>query len=166
LRPSARPFFSLAWEKLESLRADGIEDLLIEDWMEIETDRDRIFYDPDWERSRTLEKQGYLRILVARDRRRRVVGYNAFCVMPMLHSRRAVQATNDVIWAAPEWRARLGVRLIVEAERHLKTLGAIRITYASKTHLALFEAATGGRLGRLLRRLGYQHIEAVYAKVI
>lgn len=157
-----RPF-SLEWERIESLRADGLDDLLIQDWSEIETDLERRPYDPDWERLRVLERQGYFVTLAARVGRE-IVGFNAFYVMPDIQSRRVKQAVNQVIWAVPEWRARIGLALIAGAEEPLRKMGAWRITYACKTHLHLLHSASGGRLGQLLALRGYHQIESVYAK--
>ena len=158
--------FSLSWEPIEALRADGIDDLLIADWQEVETDTDAVAYDPDWERLRVLERQGYFVVLAARDELRAIVGYNAFHVMPRIHARRSLQATNDLIWALPEWRARVGLAMIREAEVRLKAMGVDRITYGCKTHLGLLHNAHGGRLGQLLGLRGYVHYESMYAKVM
>lgn len=158
--------FSLAWEKIEALRADGLDDLLVQDWQEIEADAERVPFRPDWERARLLERHGNLFCLAARNEAREIVGYNAFHVMTRIHAVGSVQATNDVIWALKEWRGRVGLALIVEAERFLTEKGVDRITYSCKTHLNLLHGAHGGRLGSLLSRLGYRQIEAVYEKVI
>lgn len=164
-RSKAGPF-SLAWEHLDTLRADGLDDLLIQDWQEIETDTDRVVLEPDWERLRVLERQGYFLVLAARDVRRSIIGYNAFHVAPRIHARQSIQAVNDLIWALPEWRARVGLAMIREAEEKLRTIGVSRITYACKTHLGLILSHHGGRLGELLALRGYSHIESVYAKVL
>lgn len=152
--------FSLAWERVESLRADGLDDLLIQNWLEIEEDRNTRPYDPDWERVRVLERQGYLVSLAARDAKRNIVGYSAFHVTPDILSRRAIIASNRVIWALPEWRARVGLPMIREAEKRLAAMGCRRIEYNCKTH------AIGGRLSGLLAARGYSHAESVFVRIV
>jgi hypothetical protein len=149
----------LEWESIASLRADGVDDLLIRDWEAIETDIVSRPFDPDWGRLRVLEKQGYLVCLAARDSKRVITGYNVFHLGPDILSKRLTLAVNRVIWALPEWQARVGLPLILEAERGLLKLGVRRIEYNCKTH------GVSDRLARLLALRGYDAIETVHAKL-
>ena len=150
----------IEFEKIATLRADGVEDLLQADWDEIETERDIFPFALDWDHLTTCERRGTFKVVSAR-RGREILGYAAYMVLPHPHSRNALHAFNDVLYVKPKARGSDGVKLIRTSETLLKGLGVKRIYYSSKIHFPL-----GLKTGKLLERLGYPVVEFCHAKVI
>jgi len=135
---------------LARLVDEGIEDLMLLNWQET---GEGLPFDPDWERALELEFHGVLHCLALRDEGR-LAGYSGFYVTPHFHSRRLLNAVNDVVFTAP-WARGAGVRLVRGAEPKLVELGAKRIVY---------HVRTGTTAGDLLAKLGYVHFESGYSK--
>lgn len=152
-----------AWDKLSRLLEEGLDDHIREHWEEVALDKETVPYAPDYGRYLDMEQKGLFRIMSMR-RGGRLVGYNAFFTMPHLHYRFTMHALNDVIYIDPEERRGwAGVRLIMEAEKALARLAdPVKIFYHTKLHVA----EDRGTVGRILERLGYAHVERVYAKVV
>lgn len=93
-----------------------------------------------------------------------MVGYNGFVIAPHLHYRTTRQAMNDVLYVAQGERW-AGVKLIRQAELDLFADNVDRILYHSKMHVQLGHGKKHGTVGDLLERLGYAHMESIYAKV-
>lgn len=155
--------YLIEWETLRSVLNAGVEDLIVGHWEEVEHDKEKIALAPDWDRAFALEKMGVLRIIGARNHGG-LVGYNAFHVLPHIHSRFALHAFNDVLYVEPEHRGKVGIRLIREAERRLKELGVVRIVYATKPSAKI--GRRGTTTGDILVRMGYCIYEEVYSKLL
>jgi acyl carrier protein len=182
--------YTFAWAKLDDLLGMGIEDMLVAHWQEVATDQKAIPYAPDWDRYRHMEQIGAFKAMGAW-RSDRLIGYNAFFVMPHIHYRHSVFAINDILYIDPDERGEPGVRLLLTAERDLFQQGAKKIVYHEKPALMLkpsddmdsldaVEALQGleeefgvtlpddtlgaHTLGGLLSALGYTHFENVWAK--
>jgi hypothetical protein len=154
----------LQWEPLDRLIADGVEDLLAAHWEEVALDKSAVALAPDWPKARELERIGILKTLAMR-REGVLIGYNAFLITPHLHYRQILQAVNDVIYLDPAERGSAGVRLIRGTEALLRELGVQRILYHTKLHVLLGRRKQG-RVGDLLERLGYSHVENIHAKLL
>lgn len=152
------------WAKLDDLLADGFEDLLLAHWEEVATDRDVIPFAPDWERYRMMERNGMFRILAMRHNGR-LIGYNGFFIAPNLHYSTSLQAINDVIYVDPTYRG-AGVRLIREAEKRLMELGVQKIHYHVKIAVNIGRDGRPATVGDLLARMGYVHVEQMFAKLL
>lgn len=137
--------------------------LVREHWEEVSLDQGKIPLAPDYDGFQRMEDQGLLRTMAAR-RDGLLVGYNAFMVMPHLHYRHTLHALNDAIFVHPDERGSAGVRLILESERALFEIGVVKIFYHAKLHVAV-GARRSGTVGDILERLGYRHVENIYAKV-
>ena len=155
--------YSIEWESLRSVLDAGVEDLIAEHWEEVEHDKEKIALAPDWDRAHALEKMGVLRIIGVRNNGA-LVGYNAFHVLPHIHSRYALYAFNDVLFIEPEHRGSAGVKLIRAAERKLKDLGVVRIIYGSKPWAKI--GRRGTTTGDILIRMGYGLYEELYSKLM
>ena len=160
--PKARRY-TVQWEPLDAILDSHLVSLLVENYGEIETDQDIIPLDPDWSRAYALEEMGVLRILTARCDGA-LVGYNAFHVMPHIHSRSTSIAVNDVLYVEPAHRARIGFVLLRTAERALKAAGVVRIHYGTKVHATV--GRRGHKTGDVLAKLGYRHDEELYSKLL
>jgi len=161
-----RPRPEFRWSTLAECRAAGLDDMLALHWEEIEDHRDVSPMAVDWPRYRALEAQGQLKIgalWLGAD----LIGYNAFFVHAPLHSRNTLWAIGDVLWLDPDHRKGwAGVRLVREAERGLKDMGAKVILYAVKEDADLAGKRQRDIAGKLLARLGYAPFERSWSKVL
>lgn len=140
--------------------ADGLESLVALHWDEVALDKDTIPLGPDWEGYREDERRGVFKGIAAR-RDGRLIGYNCFWVMTTRHYRKTLHALNDVLYIDPDERGLAGLLLVMKSERMLGALApTIKIIYHTKLHGEL------AKVGELLEKLGYRHIENVYAKVL
>ena len=155
---------SFQWEGLETLLADGLEDMIAADFSEVEVDQAAIPLDIDWNHYAAIEQAGTYRIVSARAGRR-LVGYNSFFLNRHTRHQGTVFAINDVLYLMPqERRGGAGWRFLLETDRMLVEAGVSKVQYGIKEHVRL--GASQGTVGDLLTRMGYRHIETVYAKVL
>lgn len=134
---------------------DDMQDLLRMHWAEIALNQDAIKLNPFVEQYEDAEKAGILRIFTARDGDD-LVGYFALLVQPSLHYRDHLFANNDVIYLHPDYRKGMaGAKLIKFAVECLAQDGVSVVFINTKTHKP-FDV--------LLKRLGFNHIENLYAK--
>ena len=124
-----------AWEPLDILRDDGIEDIVRQEWEEVSVDRERMSLALDWDEYHSYEKLKIFRCMSCR-RAGLLVGFNSFIVLPgHLHYRTTPHALNDAIYVVPTERGITGIQLLLEAEYQLKALlapKAVRVVYYSK----------------------------------
>jgi GNAT superfamily N-acetyltransferase len=158
---------AFALEPLSPLLADGLEDLLIEHWQEVEQHQDAMPLSVDWQKYLMLERAGIYRCVVAR-RGARLVGYAAYFVQPPLHHRQKTWAVNDVLYLDPTHRrGNTGKRLIEAAESLMRDAGAKLITQEDrKQPTNSTSGKTSATLGDLLSRMGYFLAGRVYAKLL
>lgn len=154
-----------------ALRCDGVSmqpELIKPLWPELEPllvrHKDEIAHYPDialnvWkEKYEEAEASGLLRVFTARSVPEfQLIGYEIAWCGPNLHYRDSLQARQDVLYLAPEWRrGGLGQRLVRYADQRLKDFGA-QVNYH---HVKIAHPA----LGKLLERDGYEAVEIIYAK--
>lgn len=152
------------WEPLARLLNDGGAAMALDNYNEIELNRDAIPLDIDWGYYAHLEQVGTYRILAAR-RNGRLVGYNSFHLNRHIRHRGTIFAVGDVLYLLPEERRGMaGVRFLRETERLLKEAGVKKAEYGIKVHHRV--GASGGTVGDLLEHLGYVHIENTYSKIL
>lgn len=140
--------------------ADFIGDaasLIRRHWHEIAHYKD-IPLDVDREGYQRCEDAGILRVFMARDEETgEVVGYLLYMVGMNLHYRTSRQARQDVFYVDPARRGVfLGLRLLRFADEALKAEGV----QVACQHVKLEHPA----LATILRRAGYEPIEAMWAK--
>jgi GNAT superfamily N-acetyltransferase len=134
---------------------DEAQQLLEMHWQEIALNKDAIKLNPDLAQYEEAEKAGCLRIFTARDDGR-LVGYFALLVQRSLHYQDHAFANNDVIFLHPDYRkGHAASKLIKFAVECLAHDGVSMVFINTKTHRP-FDV--------LLKRLGFNHIENVYAK--
>jgi GNAT superfamily N-acetyltransferase len=129
--------------------------LLAAHYQEIASDQD-ILLDIDFQKYLAMERLGILKVYTARVDDV-LIGYAAFVVAPNPHYLGSKQAKNDVLYVAPEHRrGRVGMRLLQFCDKQLTALGA----QISWHHQKIAHPA----LGRLLKHLGYEEREIVWAR--
>lgn len=128
--------------------------LLEAHWREI-THYPDIALDVDTVLYERLDEMGMLRCYTARVAEK-LVGYVAFMVKPNIHYRASLQALQDVLYLDPAYRrSRIGVHLIAYADQALRDEG-VQVVYQ--------HVKVAHNFGPLLERLGYEHVEHIYAK--
>lgn len=143
-------------ESYEQCRAE-IDRLLPAHYAEIAIHKDRIPLAPDYKAYKEAADAGVLHITTCR-KDGEVVGYVVGFVRPHLHYVTTVHAFTDIFWLHPDQRkGGLGVRLLQEYEAALKKRGVVRAYIGTKTFFDL---------SPLFKRLGWEHIEYMFAKVL
>ena len=90
--------------------------------------------------------------------KRIVVGIACFFLTPYLYSRNYIMAVQDLLYIAPEYRRGwIGIRLIKESEKLLKSRGVGIIDLACRPHV---DNTT------LYERLGYKYAEKRFSKLV
>lgn len=162
---SASPTTTIAFERLDDLLADGLEEMLFEHWQEVGLDHDAVPLAPDWDKYHRLEREGMFRVIAVRISGV-LVGYSAWLICPSLHYRHTIHALNDYFWLAPECRRGwAGVRFFRDVEALIRGVGAAKIMYHTKPHV-LLGAGRHGTVGKILLRLGYRFDEECYSKLL
>lgn len=133
---------------------DEVAPLLARHWEEVAHYQD-IPLEPDREVYEGLEARGQLRCFTARDCGQ-LAGYAVFLVRPNMHYKSSLQAVQDVLFLAPEYRrGRVGISLLQFSEQRLAAEGVQAVYHHVKRTT---------QVGRLLGRLGYELIDEVYGK--
>ena len=134
---------------------DEAQELLQMHWSEVALNKDAIKLNPDIEQYEEAEKAGCLRIFTARADGL-LVGYFALIVQRSLHYMDHAFATNDVIFLHPDHRRGYAARKLIEfATQCLEQDGCSMLFINTKVHKPF---------DMLLGRMGFDHIENVYAK--
>lgn len=134
---------------------DDAKELLEMHYQEIALNQDIIKLNPDVEQYEAAEQSGALRIFTAREDGK-IVGYFALIVHRALHYQDHLYATNDVIFLHPDHRkGYTASKLIKFALECLAQDGVSMVFINTKIHRP-FDV--------LLQRLGFNHVENVYAK--
>jgi len=133
-------------------------------WDEIALNKTDIALNPDYERYEQLETAGILKIFTARENvckhtnRTVVAGYFVCFVMPHLHYKDHLFATNDILYLKPEYRQGFtALGLIRFAEKCLAEDGVSVVQINTKAHKSF---------DPLLERMGYTLNDRVYGKLI
>ena|SRR5437660_11181995 len=143
-----------ARETLAQVRASGVDELLGRHWLEIAHYPD-IPLDVDWKVYEGVEADGKLRAYTARVDGV-LIGYASYFVNHNPHYRSSLQATQDVLYLAPEYRkSRIGYRLIAFADAQLAAEGVQAVYQHSKA---------AHDIGPILERQGYELVDLLYAK--
>ena len=116
-------------------------------------------YAPDWDTYLAYERAGSVIAWTARTiESKTLVGYVIWLTTRGLHSVETIFASADLVYLAPEWREGMtGYKLIKSA------VAAIR----PKVNIVKIETNDlyeGGRMGVLLKRLGFERIGSVYVQ--
>lgn len=143
--------------RVSVLRDEGT--LLLQDhYQELALHKEVARLNPDWEEYQRLENAGRFKLVIARDDGGRLIGYAGFFLAFHLHYKELLVATNDVIFLAKEYReGGVGLELIRECERLLRTLGVQKAVWHAKKETAL---------AGLLPRMGYEVEDILLSKVL
>lgn len=154
---------NFGWESCRIVFAEpNFTDLIRAHWDELGITKAHCPLDPDLPRFVQLEEMGIFRVWAARDGKT-LAGYLAWFVQPHLHYRSTLHAVEDLfLLSAPYRKGLTGYRMFTTAIDALREMGVKRCIVHSKVH---FEAERGG-LERFFRRLGFEHTDNLYIKIL
>lgn len=124
-------------------------------YREIALNQDAIKLNPDIEQYEEAERIGALKIFTARDEGK-IVGYFAVLVTRSLHYADHIYANNDVIFLHPEYRKGFTASKLIKFALDCLAQDGISMLFINTKLHRPFDI--------LLRRLGFDHVENVYAK--
>lgn len=129
-------------------------------WREVRWD-DCTEFDPDCSRYDAAERAGSYAIFTMRseagEHGRPLIGYAAFWINRSTQRKESLEADQDAIYLRPECRAGwLGAELIRTADNALRAMGVAVVYHHVRTGIRDF--------GPVLRRIGYQPIETLFAR--
>ncbi len=131
-----------------------LEELFAAHWREVARYQD-VPLEIDWPFYLAAEARGETRMITAREGGE-LVGYALFLLPRHPHYTGLRQARQDILYLAPEHRrGRAGLTLIRVAETRLRAEGV---------QLVYHHAKPASQMGELLRRLGYELFEEIYAR--
>jgi len=127
-----------------------LQPLLVQQWEEIALDRDKIPYDPNWQRYRELEAQGALHVTTARDEGR-LVGWYITIVATHPHYQTTLFGFLDIYYVLrPYRRGTVGIGLFAAMEQAMRDRGVVELISIAKFHIPtepLFDALKWRRTG-------------------
>lgn len=127
--------------------------LLEKHWEEIAHYKD-IHLNVDVDRYQAIQDQDMLRIYTARDEQGNLLGYAVYILSHNLHYKQMYQANQDVLFMNPQHRG-LGGKLILYCDEQLSLEGVQVVYHHVKKYF---------NFGPMLEKLGYEHIEYIYAR--
>lgn len=137
---------------------EEIKPLLKRHWHEIALNKDKIPFDPDYDKYEELEEKGILDIFTARDDEGVLCGYCITFTMPHLHYKTTITSSVDILFVTPEHRGKMtGVRLMAFTENSLKEQG---------TAFLLHHVKPAHDFSPILIRQGYAQQELIFGKYI
>lgn len=110
--------------------------------------------DPDYEGYYQIQDRGGLRVFVARDERKVLIGYSVFFIRRGMHYRSSLQAYQDILFIHPERRG-FGMRFIDWCDGVLRTEG-VQVVYQHLKFAADFS--------KMLERLDYEKIDMIMGR--
>ncbi len=133
---------------------DEMMPLFVRHWREIAHYQD-IELKPNVEFYETMFKHGCLRVFTVR-KDEALVGYSVFFVKPNPHYMGSIQASQDILFLAPEFRkGSVGARFIKWCDEELKSDGVQAVYHHVKT---------AHNFGPMLERMGYECVDLIYAR--
>ncbi len=155
LSPKLRVPLELGREKASEV-FDEIKPLLRDHFQEIAHYPD-IPLNPAYSQYFAAELHGQLRIFTARVQGK-LVGYAIYFVRPSLHYQDSLQAQQDVLYLAPEYRrGKIGTELIEYADYELRCEGVQVVIQHVKAKKEL-------NFGPLLKRIGYELMDELWTR--
>lgn len=124
---------------------------------EVHAYKGKVALNPDWERYRVMDEQGYIHTTTCRDNGK-LIGYCVFLISTNLHYQDHKYAINDVLYLDREHRGgTVAFTMLSYAETLLKECGVSVMTMHMKVHVP-FE--------KLMEALEFKQVEKVFGKFI
>lgn len=150
------------WEPVALLFAEpNAADLLREHHETLGVHKDKLRLDINLDLMRQAEEEGRFRVWTARDSGL-LVGYLGLWLIRHMHYPILTAVEDSFLLSAPYRRGLTGVRMIKEVAEALRELDVGLLIIHEKVHFA----AERGGLGKLYRRLGFQHSDNLWSKTL
>ena len=151
------------WEPVTRLIAEpNAPDLLQEHYAALGVYKDKLKLNVAWKHLAAAEAAGNFRIWAARDDDL-LVGYLGLWIIRHGHFEGTVLAVEDsFLLSAPYRKGWTGIRMLTEAVEALRELGVGLVIIHEKVHFA----EERGGLGKIYRRLGFDHIDNLWSKML
>jgi GNAT superfamily N-acetyltransferase len=141
--------FDQCWEEINALLPAHYDEIAIH--------KDLIPLAPDWKQYKDAADAGVLHIVTCRIDGH-IVGYVVAFVRPHAHYVTTLHAFTDIFWLHPDHRrGGIGIEMLQFYEVTLSYRGVVRAYIGTKTFFDL---------SKLFKRLGWEHIEMCFAKVM
>jgi hypothetical protein len=153
-----------AWEKIGPAMADGLEDLIVYNWAEVEAlDPRAPPIDIDWPRYLMLERRGEYKAVSIR-RAGNLIGYNGYFTQAPLRHKTVKWAINDALYIdKAERKGSLGYRVVRRSIDMLRELGFSQVFHGDMLGpLNSTRAKPHATFGDLLLRAGARPVENTY----
>jgi GNAT superfamily N-acetyltransferase len=160
---ASMPSLTFGWMPVrEALAAPNLPDLIRAHWDELAVHKTEMVLAPNYQRFAELGDVGQFRVWAAKDGKT-LVGYVGFFVQPHIHYQNTLTAVEDLfLLSAPYRKGGNGLKMFSTAIDALRELGVKRVILHSKVH---FEKERGG-LGRFFQRLGFEHTDNIYSRML
>lgn len=161
--PTQTRRISFGWEPLARLLAEpNVNDLLQAHWNELGVHKDEMPLDPDYEFMLKANETNFFMCWAARDGKT-LVGYICFWVKPHMHYKSTLTAVEDLYMLSPSHREGMtGYRMFTTAIEALRQRGVKRLMLHTKVHLY----KERGGLDKFFERLGFQHTDNVWSRML
>lgn len=146
---------TIRWETLDRLLADGLEDLAVAHWEEVELDQAEVPLALDFERTRLFERIGQHKTAGVRAGTQ-LVGYAAWTILSATFHKTTIHGFCTAFYVEPKFRGFGSLSVLPWCERELDTLGVKKIYVAARTP----------RQCDLFKKLGYVETETMFSKLL
>ena len=144
-------------EKITEEFVEESRSLLEDHWEEIAMYKDKIVFDPDYDKYFQMDELAQLHIVTVRDEGV-LVGYFISFVSPHPHYRNDLFASNDILFIKKEYRgSTVAYRMFKFAKKELKSLGVSVMLISMKAEFPFEELCEG---------LGMDKHEITYSEYI
>lgn len=162
------PKIEIGWGTVGQARAEGLDDLIVQHYEEVESEDSRRIaaLDVNWPLILMLERTGVYKVILAHVNGK-LAGYAAYYLQPPIDYKGSLWAMNHVLFVDRSFRTvahgRLGPQLLQAAEDLFRKMGAKLILQEDrKAHST--QGKVRATLGRLLTRIGYKPVGTLFAK--
>ena len=143
--------------------AGELPSLFQQHWRELGRDQKEVPLDPNWEAMVSLNVQGLLHVMTARDDGK-LVGYIFTLVGPHLHYKSTRHGNVDMYWMLPEYRQ--GWTALKFFNAHLDEMEKLKVRRVTIAENLIYKNARGRRTRILFQRLGYRAADIAFRIVL
>jgi len=155
-QPSGRAQLECKWERFTDIAS---ELAVLSARQQAEIGEGYEPYNPDWNRYFAFERAGSCAVWAARSLSGTLVGYVIWLTVRGLHNVTTKFATADLIYLAPEWRGGLlGYKFL------RSSIDAVKALEPDLVRVETNDLYAAGRVGILLKRLGFRRIGSVWQR--
>lgn len=154
---------TFTWEPILYLRTQGLGDMSYRHWLEAQTEKELLPYDPDWNGYVRLEKANNLRIIAVRWSGN-LIGYAVVRIFDSLQSKGVACSYIQEYYIELKFRKRgaPGLKLFRFIQDQLKIMKVRQVT----THFPEMVRSDRGGLGKFFKFLGYKPAGHIWTRSV